>query len=86
MPDELPDAAKEDPDPAVLVLQCRTLSTAAEHLELMTEGDVLQGELSAGFERGVQRKKNDFEHQTMLIPGSHNRNDTNRTEFLVATG
>ena len=52
----------------------------------MTEGDVLQGELSAGLERGVQRKKDDFEHQTILIPGSHNRNDTNRTEFLVATG
>jgi hypothetical protein len=48
-----------------------------KHIELMAEGDVLKGEISAGSESGGQRKKDDFEHPIMLYSDFHNRNDTN---------
>jgi hypothetical protein len=51
----------------------------------MVEGDVLKSELLAGFERGVQRKKDDFENPIMLNSGSHNRNDTKADGYLVGT-
>ena len=42
LPPALPGTAEEDPDHAVAVLQCRALPAAAENLELVTEGNVLE--------------------------------------------
>ena len=42
LPPALPDAAEENPDQSVTVLQRRTLSTAAKDLELVAQGDVLE--------------------------------------------
>jgi hypothetical protein len=46
-PPALPDAVEKNPDHAVLVLQRRSLSTAAKDLELVTEGDVLEDQCLA---------------------------------------
>ena len=41
-PPAFPDTSQENPDHAVTVLQRRALPAAAENLELVTEGDVLE--------------------------------------------
>jgi hypothetical protein len=43
----LPDAAEENADHSVLILELRTLSPAAESLELVAEGDVLEDQCLA---------------------------------------
>ncbi len=68
---------EESPKCPVCGPESRPLGVSLQNLELMSKGDVLQGELLAGFERCVQGKKNDFEHPIMLNSGTHNRNDTN---------
>jgi hypothetical protein len=47
----LPDTAKENPDHAVPILERRALSSSAEHLELMAEGNVFEDQRFAGAER-----------------------------------
>ena len=44
LPPALPDTAEENPDQSVTVLQRRALLATAEHLELVTESDVLEDE------------------------------------------
>jgi hypothetical protein len=46
-PPALPDAAEENADHSVLILELRTLSPAAESLELVAEGDVLEDQCLA---------------------------------------
>ena len=66
--------------------ESRSLGCPLKHIELMAKGDVLKGKLSLGFKTGYDGTNDDFEHQIMLYPGPHNRNDTNRTEYLGGKG
>jgi hypothetical protein len=52
VPPALPDAAEENPDHAVEVLQRRALASSAEHLELVAEGNVRECEAVLGSDVG----------------------------------
>ena len=50
------------------------LRIALQNLELVAQGEVLEGELPLGAERGGECKQDDFEHRGMLCSASGNRN------------
>jgi hypothetical protein len=66
LPPALPDAAKEHPDHAVLVLQRRALSPTVQHLELVTEGNVFEDQRFAGAKRASDQVKDELKHPERL--------------------
>ena len=65
-PPALPDTSQENPDHVVTVLQRRALPAAAEDLELMTKGDVLEDQRLARAERSSDQVQDELKHPERL--------------------
>lgn len=62
----LRDAAEENPDHSVPILQRRALPATAEHLELVAEGNVLEDQRFASADRSSNQVQDELNHPERL--------------------